>query len=165
MAIYTKLFELATKLKGPNAAPIEEKKEGFLNVIANAVSELFPKKSESLENETSHVHAKPAPPLERPKPNEFYFDKAKGVWVINGKEADQEYDMGQEPNLPSSKYAPVEPPPMSMGGSAKSPSKKNEENNESDSQAEVIKNPFGQPIKTGLVGKKKTIGRSLYVPQ
>ena len=129
--------------------------------------EFFPRKADG----KAQPQPQPQPqPLERPKANEFYFDKDKGTWIINGREADSEYDMGQEPIVPKSKADDVVPPPEATAAVQRSPEKIAAAATYEEvppMEAEVIKKPFGQPqqVKTGPVAKKKSTMRSLYVPQ
>ena len=154
LPIYSKLAVLATKIRGRGPMPAEEQKtEGIFNFLATAVCDLLPKIS------PSH-HAAPAKESPSPKKSNFYYDQNAGKWIIDGKEADTEYDMGQDPGQPRIK-GDVAPPPQAPSGVAKVPRAAEREDEGEASGA--IKDPFGQVRGTGA--KKKPGVRSLYVPQ
>ncbi len=116
-AIYTKLLDLTEMLQNkvlrqgqpgkPEAQTHQQqqKRGGLISSIASGISGLF-------------IHPKTKPekspqPLTAAAPESkqgFYFDPKTRKWIINGKEADSEYDMGQEPILPKQK-GEVPPPP------------------------------------------------------
>lgn len=174
--IYPRLLELANRLRGgqtQNQAQgfgAEEQKtegNGLLGFIASAVSELLPKKQTS--GASDRVQA-PPPAQEAPAArSNFYYDQAKGQWIIDGKEADTEYDMGQEPAGPRAKGEDVPPPPVAARLARQVRESEPPADGAAEVAAESIKNPFGvqvpQTRQAAPGGKKKSPIRALYVPQ
>lgn len=147
--VYPRLLELAMKLKGTEMVVSEKKNKGIFESLTTAVTDMF----------QTYTEPKPAPKpyKQQPAQNEFYYDKAKGIWVINGKEADAEYDMGQEPVSRTAKIEEVEPPPIAN----MSMPKMNIGEVEEDVTPEVFSGAFGKV--TVSHSKKKGGHKNLYV--
>ena len=124
------------KLKGPNSIEAETSSKGIFESLTTAVTDIFQSYSEPKHksNPQPQTYQAPAPQ------NEFYFDKVKGTWVINGKEADTEYDMGQEPVKEQTKIEEVAPPPISSG----IPLRPNKEEVVPESGTEFVSESFGK---------------------
>lgn len=147
--VYPKLLNLAMRLKGTDVAMPEKKTKGILESLTTAVSDMFQTYAEP--------QPKPQPQPYKQARNEFYFDKTRGIWVINGQEADAEYDMGQEPVKEIAKIGEVEPPPVAM---MPVPRASNRED-EVETTPEVLSGAFGK-VTIGH-NKKKAGHKNLYV--
>lgn len=149
--MYPRLLDLAMKLKGTNMIAPEKKNKGILESLTTVVSDMFQTYAEPKPNPQSYK--------EKEVQNEFYFDKNKGIWVINGKEADAEYDMGQEPVKQERNIGTIEPPPVAM----MSVPKASNVEVESEALPEAFSGAFGK-VTIGH-SKKKTTHKNLYVSQ
>ena len=96
-----------------------QKKGGLISALKSGITGLFapttlpkqPGKGEqSPLKEKSPVLPKP-PELPQSVQSGFYYDRTLQKWIINGKEADAEYDMGQEPVFPGRPKSEVPSPP------------------------------------------------------
>ena len=149
------------KLKGSTASEPEKKNKSFFQSITSVVSDIF--QTHHQPQNQPQFQPKPEPQTYAPQPaqNEFYFDKTKGVWVINGKEADTEYDMGQEPEKTAKNAEELVPPPISTGSIQK-------HNKMVEPEKEVAPEPvnesFGK-VTIGHVVKKKAPIKVLYTAQ
>jgi len=119
--IYSKLLDLTELLQNKiikhdlntrvqNISPTLKKQGGIISTIASGITGLLLGKPQ--ENIVTQEIKKEEKKQEEIVKNErFYYDKDKKKWIIDGKEASAEYDMGQEP-LTKSKSADILPPPL-----------------------------------------------------
>jgi len=129
----------------------EKKDKGILESLTTVVSGMFQNYTEPKPNLQPHK--------EKKAQDGFYYDKNQGTWVINGKKADAEHDMGQEPIGQEKSLGGVEPPPVAMMNLPKVSNVGVEPG--------TLSEPFSGAFGKVTIGhnKKKTAHKSVYVSQ